>query len=132
VIDPRGPRFAAWVTAVVLAVVLLTGSALLLAAQTVVFALGARGRHPYALLWKRFLRRGEPAEHEDARPVQFAQTVGLAFAVVGTVALATGLTALGLTATAFALAAAFLNAAFGLCLGCQLYLILQRRKGVPA
>jgi hypothetical protein len=84
-IDPRGPRFAAWITTVVLAVVLLTDSAVLLAAQAAVFALGA--------------------------------------ALVGTVA------------TALALSAAFLNAGFGLCLGCELYLIVQRitsRQGATA
>ena len=40
-IDVRGPRFAAWVTAVVLAVGLILGSGLLVAAQAVVFAVGA-------------------------------------------------------------------------------------------
>ena len=135
VIDPRGPRFAAWLTTLVLAVVLLTGSGLLLAAQAVVFALGAAGRNPYALLWARFLRRTPPVELEDARPPRFAQLVGLVFAVVGTVALLAGATTVGLVATAFALAAAFLNAAFGLCLGCELYLLFKRttnREGVPA
>ena len=131
-IDPRGPRFAAWITTLVLAAVLLTGSTLLLAAQAVVFALGARGRNPYALLWKRYLRKGEPQELEDARPPQFAQVVGLVFALVGVVGFAAGVPAVGLAATGAALAAAFLNAAFGICLGCELYLIIRRTKGVPA
>ncbi|MGH3990501.1 MAG: DUF4395 family protein, partial [Pseudonocardiaceae bacterium] len=34
-VDPRGPRFAAWVTIAVLVIVLVTGSAVLLAAQAV-------------------------------------------------------------------------------------------------
>ena len=42
-IDPRGARFGAWITTAVLAVVLLTGSGTLLAAQAVVFALGSPG-----------------------------------------------------------------------------------------
>jgi hypothetical protein len=54
--------------------------------------------------------------------------VGAAFAVIGVIGYATGVTALGITATAFALAAAFLNAAFGLCLGCEMYLIIQRMR----
>jgi Ca2+/Na+ antiporter len=131
-IDPRGLRFAAWATTLVLAVVLLTGSAWLLAAQAVVFALGARGRNPYALFWKRFLKRTPPAELEDAAPPRFAQVVGLVFALIGCVGFAAGATALGLIATAAALSAAFLNAAFGVCLGCELYLIIRRTKGVPA
>ena len=135
-IDPRGPRFAAWITTLVLAAVLISGSAFLLALQAVVFALGATGRNPYALFWKRFLRRGAPAELEDARPPQFAQAVGLTFALVGVVGFATGLTVLGLVATAAALGAAFLNAAFGICLGCEMYLLFKRTtsrdEGVPA
>ncbi len=131
-IDPRGPRFAAWITTFVLAAVLLTGSAALLAAQAVVFVLGATGHNPYALFWKRFLKRTPPTELEDARPPRFAQLVGLAFAVLGVVALAAGATTVGLVATGAALAAALLNAAFGICLGCELYLIIRRTKGVPA
>ncbi len=133
-IDPRGPRFGAWVTTVVLAVVLLTRSSALLAAQAVVFALGSRGLSPYVLVWKRFLRRGVPAELEDPRPPRFAQLVGLAFATVGTVGFVAGVPAVAFAATGAALAAALLNAAFGLCLGCELYLIFKRSttKGVPA
>ena len=133
-IDPRGLRFAAWATTLVLAVVLLTSSAWLLAGQAVVFALGTRGLNPYALFWKRFLRRTPPAELEDAAPPRFAQLVGLVFAVVGVLGFAAGAPLVGLLATAGALAAAFLNAAFGICLGCELYLIIRRTttKGVPA
>ena len=78
--------------------------------------------------------RTPPVELEDARPPRFAQVVGLVFAVVGTVALLAGATTVGLVATAAALAAAFLNAAFGICLGCELYLIVRRplREGAPA
>jgi hypothetical protein len=134
-IDPRGPRFAAWITTLVLAVVLLTQSGWLLAAQAVVFALGAAGSNPYALLWKRFLKRTPPVELEDARPPRFAQLVGLVFAVAGVALFAAGLPTAGLIATAAALSAAFLNAAFGFCLGCELYLVLKRttnREGATA
>ena len=130
-IDPRGPRFAAWLTTAVLAIVLLTASPWLLAAQAVVFALGSRGRSPYVMVWKRFVRRGVPTELEDARPPRFAQVVGLAFAVVG---LAGAGTPVLLIATAAAFVAALLNAAFGICLGCELYLIVKKttNKGVSA
>ena len=134
-IDPRGPRFAAWITTLVLAAVLVTGSAWLLVVQAAVFALGATGRNPYALFWKRFVKRTPPAELEDARPPKFAQLVGLVFAVVALVGFATGAGALALGATAAALAAAFLNAAFGICLGCEMYLIFKRtttREGATA
>jgi hypothetical protein len=131
-IDPRGPRFAAWITTVVLAATLLTHSATLLALQAVVFALGAAGKSPYAALWKR-IPKSPPSELEDSRPPQFAQLVGLGFAVVGTIGYLSW-TPLGTVATALALAAAFLNAAFGFCLGCEIYLLAKRstNKGVTA
>ena len=130
-VDPRGPRFAAWVTTVVLAVVLVTSWWPLLAAQAVVFAVGAFagfGVAPYSILFRTFVAsRLEPSdEREDTAPLRFAQGVGFGFAVVGVLGFATGLTALGIVATAFALAAAFLNAAFALCLGCETYLLIRR------
>jgi hypothetical protein len=130
-IDPRGPRFVAWVTTVVLAVVLVTGNAYLLAAQAVVFALGAFAGlqySPYVAVYRTLVRPrlGPPRELEDAAPVRFAQAVGFAFAVLGTAGYGSGLLALGYVATAFALMAAFLNAAFGFCLGCQMYLLIRR------
>jgi hypothetical protein len=45
---------------------------------------------------------------------------------VGTAGYATGITWLGIGATALALAAAFLNAVFGFCLGCEMYLLIRR------
>ena len=53
------------------------------------------------------------------------------FAVVGVVGFATGLSALGLVAVGFALVAAFLNAAFAICLGCQLYPLVARLRRFP-
>jgi hypothetical protein len=141
-VDPRGPRLAAWITTVVLAVVLVTQWWPLLAVQAVVFAIGAFAglRHaPYSLLYKYLVApRLQPTdEREDAAPLRFAQGVGFAFALVGTVAFVPGGTTLGIVATAFALAAAFLNAAFGFCLGCETYLLLRRftpsvRRSTPA
>ena len=143
-VDPRGPRFAAAATSAVLAVVLLlapgAAATVLLAAQTAVFAVGATlgvQRTPYGLVFRTLLRPrlGAPTELEDARPLRFAQAVGLGFAAVGLAALLAGATTLGLVATGLALAAALLNAAFGLCLGCELYLlgarVLPRRRTAP-
>ncbi len=136
-IDPRGPRFAATLTTVVLAAALLLAPSVatvtLLAVQLVVFAIGAVGgvqRTPYSWLFRTLLRPrlGKPAELEDAAPPRFAQGVGLAFAVVALLGYVAGADLLGAVATGFALAAAFLNAAFGFCLGCEVYLLLQRLK----
>ncbi|HWC79091.1 MAG TPA: DUF4395 domain-containing protein [Pseudonocardiaceae bacterium] len=135
-VDPRGPRFGAWITTVVLAVCLLTGWWPLLAAQAVVFAIGAfagLGRAPYGLIYRYLVapRLAPTDEREEAAPPRFAQGVGLAFAVVGVIGYASGLTVLGVVATALAFIAALLNAAFAFCLGCEVYLLL-RRIGVPA
>ncbi|MEU3247726.1 MULTISPECIES: DUF4395 domain-containing protein [unclassified Streptomyces] len=130
-IDVRGPRFGAAVTAVVLAAVLVTGSVWLLAWQTLAFALGAAGgvtRSPYGVLFKAVVRPrlGPPTGFEAPEPPRFAQAVGLGFAVVGLIGYTVGAGWLGLAATGCALAAAFLNAAFGYCLGCEMYLLVRR------
>jgi hypothetical protein len=130
-IDPRGARFGAVVSTVVLALVLVTGSGWLLAAQTLVFAVGAAlglRYAPYGMIYRWLIRPrlGPPRELEAEPPPRFAQGVGAAFGVIGVIGYGTGVTALGIVATAFALAAAFLNAAFGFCLGCEMYLMIQR------
>lgn len=130
-IDPRGARFGAAISAVILAVVLITGSAWLLAAQALVFAAGALlglRYAPYGVIFRRLVRPGlgPPAELEPEPPPRFAQGVGAAFSVIGVIGYATGVTALGIAATALALAAALLNAAFGFCLGCEMYLMIRR------
>jgi hypothetical protein len=130
-IDPRGPRFGALVTMVVFALVLITGSVWLLAAQAAVFAVGALlgvRNSPYGLVYKWFIRPrlGPPAELEDAAPPRFAQAVGLVIASIGIIGFAVGLRPLGLVAAALGLVAAVLNGVFGICLGCEMYLIIRR------
>ncbi|MEH1127549.1 DUF4395 domain-containing protein [Micromonospora sp. CPCC 206061] len=129
-LDPRGPRFAAALTVVVLVLVLITGSGWLALAQAAVFAVTAADprRGPYGLLFRALVapRLGRPTEWEPVAPVRFAQAVGLVFTLVAAVGFLAGATVLGVVMTAFALAAAFLNAAFGLCLGCEAYLALRR------
>ncbi|HEY0470621.1 MAG TPA: DUF4395 domain-containing protein [Kribbella sp.] len=130
-VDPRGLRFAAGVTTVVLALTLVLNNPWPLAVQAVVFAIsvvfGVQAS-PYGLLFKRLIRPrlGPPGELEDAAPPRFAQLVGLVFAVIGLVGYLAGVDVLGIVATGFALVAAFVNAAVGLCLGCEAYLLIQR------
>ena len=115
-----------------------TSAAIILGAQAVVFAMSAwRGPRngPYGLLFRKLVapRLGPVTEREPVPPLKFAQLVGFAFAVVGVIGFAAGIQLLGLIATAFALVAAFLNAAFGICLGCQLYPLVARvRKNSSA
>ncbi|WP_330183604.1 DUF4395 domain-containing protein [Nocardia sp. NBC_01503] len=141
-VDVRGPRFAAWITTAVLALVLIIATfsipaaAVLLAAQAVVFALGAANgprRSPYGLIYANFVapRVGPAPEVEPVAPLRFAQLVGLAFAVLGVIGFAAGATVAGAIFTGFALFAAFLNAAFGICLGCKIYPLVSRFKTAP-
>ncbi len=134
-IDPRGPRFTAAVTALVLAVVLLTApsgfATALLGVQAALFAVGAAlgvQRTPLAWVFRTTVRPrlAAPSELEDAAPPRFAQVVGLGFALVGLVGFVVGVDLLGLVATGLALVAALLNAVFGLCLGCEMYLLIRR------
>ena len=134
-IDPRGPRFGAVITTIVLAVVLITGSAWLLGAQLLVFAIGALfGLRcaPYGIVYRRLVRPrlGPPARTEAEAPPRFSQGVGMVFAAAGVLGYALGATVVGIVFTALALIAAFLNAAFDFCLGCQVYLFIQRNLRV--
>ncbi|SEO64896.1 DUF4395 domain-containing protein [Trujillonella endophytica] len=134
-VDVRGPRFAAWVTSAVLAVALLLGAGWLVAAQAVVFAIGAFAgmrRAPYAVAFRvLFAPRLRPGrEREPEAPLRFAQLVGLVFALTGAAGYLLGVPVLGAVATGLALVAALLNAATGFCLGCELHLLL--RRALPA
>src|ERR1700723_819917 len=136
-IDSRGPRFGAAITTVVLAVVVVTAgishpfAGWLLFAQTLVFAIGALAglRSAPPGLFSRHRARprlGPPSKTEPEAPPRFSQGVGMVFAGIGAIGFAAGVPVLGIVFAAFALAAAFLNAAFDYCLGCQMYLLIQR------
>jgi hypothetical protein len=142
-VDVRGPRFAAWVTTAVLVLALIVSAAsppaaaAILGVQAVIFAIGAVGgprRHPYGRVFASVVapRLGPVQEREPVAPLKFAQLVGLIFAVAGVVAFAVSAFLVGVVATAAALVAAFLNAAFGICLGCQLYPLVARLRPTPA
>ena len=133
VLDARGPRFGAAITTVVLAAALATNNPWFIVVQAIVFAIGAfKGPQftPNAFIYKTFVQprlKGE-FEKEDVRPPQFAQSVGLLFALVAIAGATSGLDLLFSIAVAFALGAAFLNAAFNFCLGCEIYLLLLRAR----
>lgn len=131
-VDVRGPRFAAWVTTTVLVSVLVAlvfspiVAGVLLAAQTIVFLLGAivgPRRSPYGQVFAKLVapRLSPVSEREPTEPLRFAQGVGFVFAAAGLVALAFGSVTGASVAVGGALFAAFLNAAFGVCLGCLVY-----------
>jgi hypothetical protein len=138
-VDPRGPRFGATITSVLLliTVFLALDSATLGAAFgllvfiTASFAIGAflgNSKHPYGFIFKKLVRPrlAAPKELEDPRPPQFAQLIGLIVAGAGVVLYIAGLQGGLVFAAGAAFIAAFLNAAFAFCLGCQIYVGLQR------
>lgn len=140
-IDPRGPRFGAAITATaLLATVYLlldagtaTAGIWLYAIVTASFAVGAIfgvAKHPYAWLFKTLVRPrlGAPSELEDATPPRFAQAVGLFVVSVGIILQISGIELSLVFAAGAAFVAAFLNAAFNYCLGCQIFLGLKRLK----
>ena len=138
-VDPRGQRFNAGITAVVLTGGILTlGPAprvatALIAFQRVIFLIGGFYRlpaSPYSWLYRHLVapRIGPPTELESSAGPAFSQQVGGAFLFVTLVAVLLGATAVVYAALALALVMALLNAGIGLCLGCELYLLLQRAK----
>ena len=133
IIDARGPRFGAVITSIVLATALATNNLWVIVAQAIVFAIGAiKGPQftPYAFIFKSLVkpRLKKSGATEDVRPPQFAQTVGLLFALAAIGGVLFGVNAIFTIAVAFALGAAFLNAAFNFCLGCEIYLLLLRAR----
>ena len=132
-IDARGPRWSAVITTIVLAIALVTSNIWVISFQAVVFAIGTfRGPQftPYAFIFKKLIKPRLKSEvsFEDVRPPQFAQSVGLGFALVAVIASVLGAGGVFTVAVGFALAAAFLNAAFNFCLGCQIYLLFARLR----
>ena len=137
-IDPRGPRFGAGITAVLLLVAFVlsaggatTAATALVAAIALLFAWGAFAgirRPPYGRLFARFVRPrlAPPVELEDVRPPTFAQGVGFVITGLGVLLALVGLPAALTVAIALAFVAAFLNSVFGFCLGCAMYLALAR------
>ena len=146
-VDPRGPRFAASVTALLLLVAiglalaaparadlserLVQPGFVLLAVLAALFAWSAVrgvGAGPWAVVFRRLVRPrlGPPREWEDVRPLRFAQLVGLVVTATGVVLHLAGVPYAVAAAGSLAFLAAFLNAVFGLCLGCELYLLLAR------
>ena len=132
-IDARGPRFGAAITTIVFAAALATNNVWFIAVQALVFAIGAfKGPQftPYAFVYKTIVKprlKGE-VPTEEVKPPQFAQRVGLLFALVAIIGAATGIDLVFTIAVAGALGAAFLNAAFNFCLGCEIYLLLLRAR----
>ena len=151
-IDPRGPRVSAAITSLLLVVTIflaLTGTAtssvlsthpiweriadpafllLLVVALLFAWSLVSARTQPLSVFFRRVVqpRLAPTAEREDPRPPRFAQGVGLVVVGVGLVLQLAGVPWGLPIAAAAAFVAAFLNAAIGFCLGCEIYLLLAR------
>ncbi|MFZ9744454.1 MAG: DUF4395 domain-containing protein [Aquiluna sp.] len=135
-IDPRAPRFGAAITSAIALIgfadaytsfsnVSVIASIVLLVLFS--WSVFLPASHPYKFLFGLIRPRiGEPKELEDARPPRFAQQVGLFFAICAGIGLLLNSQMLVSVALAFIFLAAFLNAFFNFCLGCQMYLLLKR------
>lgn len=153
-IDPRGPRFGAGITSVLLLVTIALGltevgtigsladrastpAFLLLAVLTALFAWGALqgpSKHPYGLLFRGLVRPrlGPPAFTESEKPPTFAQLIGFLVAGTGIVLQLVGVPYGLVIASGAAFIASFLNAVFAYCLGCEIYALLVRAKLISA
>lgn len=143
-VDARGPRFTATLTAIVLGSVLaltrvdMRAATLLLAAQALVFAVGAvwgPARHPYGMAFRRFIapRLGPVTKRDPVEQLRFAQMMGFIFCTIGLGGFASGSHVVGMAAVGFALFAALMRALFGLCLSRGPYMLVCRMRGkVPA
>lgn len=101
---------------------------LLVAAIVFLWSIVSPSTAPWGALYRWLVapRLAPPTELEDPRPLRFAQGVGLCVAIVGLVLHLIGVPWALPIAAAAAFVAACLNAVFGFCIGCELYLVLQR------
>ncbi|XPP27514.1 MAG: DUF4395 domain-containing protein [Leucobacter sp.] len=151
-IDPRGPRFNAAITSVLLllgAFLSLIGVSaggslaqtslgqriadpgfilLLIVAALFAWSLLSPSTQPWSALFRALVqpRLSPPQEWEDPRPPRFAQGVGLVVVGIGLVLHLLAVPWALVIAAAAAFIAAALNATIGFCLGCEIYLLLAR------
>lgn len=144
-IDPRGPRFGASITAILLLVTVFITIPLasapidveapgyiLLVIIAGIFLWGAVGgaqNHPYGLFFVKFIRPRLKAPEFVESPAgpTFAQVIGFIVTITGVVLYLIGVAPALAVAAGVAFVAAFLNAVFGYCLGCEIYLLFAKR-----
>ena len=134
-IDPRGPRFNQAVLTVALLVAFLFDVRAVVPVFAVVLLLGAAfgPRYgPFLRLYSSVIkpRLAPPVDLEDPRPPRFAAAVGVVFLVAATVAFAAGAVGVGWVLALIVAALAGLAAVTGICVGCEIYVLLARRRGV--
>lgn len=134
-IDPRGPRFNQTVLALSLVLGFVLQVPLVAPIFAVVLFLGAAfgPRYgPFLRIYAELVkpRLAPPTELEDPRPPRFAATVGVVFLSAATIAFVAGATVVGWALALIVASLAGLSAVTGICVGCELYLVVARRRGV--
>ncbi|HET9443147.1 MAG TPA: DUF4395 domain-containing protein [Acidimicrobiales bacterium] len=134
-IDPRGPRFNQAILTVALLGGFLTGTWPVVPVFAAVLFLGAAFGPRYGPFLRLYAdlvrpRLRPPQELEDPRPPRFAAAVGVAFLAAATVAFLAGAEAVGWGLALVVAALAGLAAVTGICVGCEIYLFLARRRGL--
>jgi hypothetical protein len=134
-IDPRGPRFNQAILALGLVAGFVADWKPIVPAFAVVLLLGAAfgPRYgPFLRLYAEVVkpRLAPPTELEDPRPPRFAAAVGVAFLTAATIAFAGGAPTLGWALALVVAVLAGLSATTGVCVGCEMWLFVARRRGV--
>lgn len=128
-IDPRGHRFSAGLSALLLAVAVAVDAGWLVPLVAVAMGVSAAFGTRWWILgrtWpptRRLLRAGPPAELEHEYPPRFAQALGTTFLGLGSALLALGLTPAAWLPVAAVIGLQVLLAATGYCLGCRLFFV---------
>jgi hypothetical protein len=126
-IDPRGHRFGAGLSVVILGLGFIAGAPIVIPAVAVALGVSALFGTRYSILgrpWplvRRTLRIGPPAELESEFPPRFAQLLGAVGLGLATIFLAVGATAAGWVVAGLVAALQLVLAVTGYCLGCRLY-----------
>jgi len=133
-IDPRGPRFNQAVLTLALLIGFVFDWKPVAPAFALVLLLGAAfgTRYgPFLRLYAELIkpRLQPPSELEDPRPPRFAATVGVVILTAATVAFAAGATTAGWTLALIVAVLAGLSATTGICVGCEMWLLVARRRG---
>ncbi len=126
-IDPRGQRFGAGFSAIVLALAVLLQSPLLVSLVAValgVSSLFGLSTFVFGRPWptvRRLLRLGPPAYQEPEFGPRFAQALGFVFLALGVALVAAGVSPLGWLPIVAVVGLQATLALTGYCLGCKLY-----------
>lgn len=134
VIDSRAPRINQIVVGLVTLIAIVTGWWPLVGLMALQLIVGLTFGREWCLACVLYFEVIQPrfgeGPIEDSRPPRFANIIGAIFLTSSTVAFAFGATTVGLILAGMVAALAFLAASTGFCVGCEIYRILARVRGI--